>query len=74
MTNHKLNKEIEKAQMRLGNIIKKFGRSESSVSQHINLRTDRMTKVAKLRIWVDVLESFNYNFCAGYAYKKSLTV
>lgn len=66
MTTTKLNKELEKARMRLHNIVKKFADNKDKIFQHIMLRTDRMTKVDKLYIWAAVLKEAGYRKAAHF--------
>lgn len=62
MAKKEFNKEAEKAEMRLTNILVRF--QGDKVIQHIDLRTQKMTKVNKLVIWIDLLNSKNYFSCA----------
>ena len=59
------NREAEKAEMRLTNILIKF--QGDKVHQHIDLRSKKMTKVNKLRIWINLLESKKFFACADRA-------
>lgn len=59
------NKEMAKARMRLANIVEKF--SKDKVRMRIQLRTDAMTKSAKLIIWADVLYAAGYRKESNYA-------
>ena len=56
------NREAEKAEMRLTNILVKF--QGDKVNQHIDLRSRKMTKVNKLEIWIALLKSKSYFVCA----------
>lgn len=58
MAKKEFNREAEKAEMRLTNILVKF--QGDKVIQHIDLRSRKMTKVNKLVIWIALLKSKNY--------------
>ena len=62
MTNARFDKEVAKAEMRLNNITEKFGGDKEKVSNHINLRTSRMTKTAKVEIWIQVLRNYGFKW------------
>lgn len=53
-------KEYKKAQMRLRNIEKKYKGNADKIWQHILLRSDRMTKPLKIKIWKKVLWANGY--------------
>ena len=59
------NKEAEKAEMRLTNILVKF--QGDKVNQHIDLRSRKMTKRNKLEVWITLLESKKFFTCADRA-------
>ena len=62
MAKKEFNREAEKAEMRLTNILIKF--QGDKVNQHIDLRTRRMTKRNKLEVWITLLKSKKYLACA----------
>lgn len=55
MAKKEFNREAEKAEMRLTNILVKF--QGDKVIQHIDLRSRKMTKANKLNVWIALLES-----------------
>lgn len=59
------NREAEKAEMRLTNILVKF--QGDKVHQHIDLRSRKMTKRNKLVVWIALLESKKFFVCADKA-------
>jgi len=65
MAKKEFNKEAEKAEMRLTNILVKF--QGDKVIQHIDLRSRKMTKPNKLKVWIALLESRKYFSCANRA-------
>ena len=56
------NREAEKAEMRLTNILVKF--QGDKVHQHIDLRSRKMTKRNKLVIWIKLLKRKRFFHCA----------
>ena len=65
MTENKFQKEWDKAIMRLANIENKFAGDQDKIFQHIMLRTDRMTKLPKLKIWKKVLWQMGHRKAAS---------
>ena len=65
MAKKEFNREAEKAEMRLTNILVKF--QGDKVNQHIDLRSRKMTKVNKLEVWITLLKSKKFFACANRA-------
>jgi hypothetical protein len=57
MTDARRQKEIEKAEKRIQDFWDRSKGDQAKFSAQINLRTKKMTKIEKLQIWKDALES-----------------
>jgi len=65
MSKTMFNREAEKAEMRLTNILVRF--QGDKVHQHIDLRSRKMTKPDKLAVWIKLLKSKRFFACANRA-------
>ena len=70
MTDHRRKAENEKANKRINDFWDRAKGDRAKFSAQINLRTKKMTKIDKVKIWADELENQNFHDEAEVAFKR----
>jgi hypothetical protein len=70
MTDHRRAAENAKAQKRINDFWDRSKGDQAKFTKQINLRTKKMTKVDKVKIWADALEDQNFHAEAEVAFKR----